>query len=71
MCASNYDVGSETWKPTKPMENKLRSAQRGMDRSMSGISLRDKKRASWIRENTKVKYMLITNRNKSGDGQVM
>ena len=26
--------GSETWKPTKPMENKLRSAQRRMEMSM-------------------------------------
>ena len=27
---------------------------------MLGISLRDKKRASWIRENTKVKDILVT-----------
>ena len=41
------------------MENKLRRTQRGMKRSMLGISLRDKKRASWIRENTKFKDLLV------------
>ena len=34
--------GSETWKPTKTMENKLRSAQRGLERSILGISLKDR-----------------------------
>ena len=33
--------GSETWKPTKPIENKLMIAQRGTERLMLGISLRD------------------------------
>ena len=51
--------GSETWKPTKTIENKLGSAQRGMERSMLGISLRDRKRASWVREKTKVKNILV------------
>ena len=32
-----------------------------MERSMLGISLRDKKRSSWIRENTKVKDILLAN----------
>ena len=51
--------GSETWKPTKPMENKLRTAQKGMEKSMLGISLRDRKRASWVREKTKVNDILV------------
>ena len=51
--------GSETWKPTKLMENKHRITQKGMKRSMLGISLRGKKRASWIRENIKVKDLLV------------
>ena len=51
--------GSETRNPTKPMENKLRSAPRGMERLVLRISLRDKKRSSWIRENTKVKDILV------------
>ena len=51
--------GSETWKPTKTMEIKLRSAERGMERSVLRISLRDRKRASWVREKTKVNDMLL------------
>ena len=56
--------GSETWKPTKPTENKLRSAQRGMERSMLLISPRDKKRASWIRENTQINDILVVIREQ-------
>ena len=41
------------------MENKLGSAQRGMERLMLGISLRDRKRTSLIREKTKVKDILL------------
>ena len=41
------------------MENKIRSAQRGLERSILGMSLRGMKRASWIRENTKVKDILV------------
>ena len=59
--------GSETRKPTKPMENKLRSAQRGMGRSMLGISIRDRKRASWIREKTKVKDIFVAVKEQSED----
>ena len=51
--------GSETWKPTKTMKNKLRRAQKGTERSVLGISLRDRKRASWVREKTKVKDILV------------
>ena len=50
--------GCETWKLTKAMEMKLRSAQRAMERSMLGITLKDRKRASWIREQTGVKDIL-------------
>ena len=42
-----------------------------MERLMLGISLRDKKRASWIRENTKVKDIFVAIKEKNGDGQVM
>ncbi len=31
---------------------------------MLGITLRDNKRASWIREQTKVEYILMTIKNK-------
>ncbi len=56
--------GSETWRLTKELERKLRSAQRGMERRMLGITLRDRKRASWIREHTKVEDILVTIKNK-------
>ncbi len=56
--------GSETWCLTKELERKLRSAHRGMERRMLGITWRDKKRASWIREQTKVEDFLMTNKNK-------
>ncbi len=46
--------GSETWGLTKDLERKLRSAQRAMERRMMGITWRHRKRASWIREQTKV-----------------
>lgn len=38
--------GSETWTITKLMERNLVSAQRGMERFMLGVSLKDRKRAS-------------------------
>ncbi|XP_069989510.1 uncharacterized protein [Penaeus vannamei] len=42
----------------KLLERKLKSAQRGMERSMVGINLRDRKRATWIREQTKVEDII-------------
>jgi len=45
--------GCETWKLTKQTENLLRIAQRAMKRAMLGITLRDRKRSTWIREKTK------------------
>jgi len=50
--------GCETWKLNKSTENKLRRAQRAMERLMIGVSLRDKKRCTWIREQTKVKDII-------------
>ena len=46
--------GAETLTLTKASENKLRVAQRAMERSMLGISLRDKTTNQWIRQQTKV-----------------
>ena len=65
--------GSETWSITKNLERKLRSAQRGMERIMLGITWRDRKRASWIREQTKVEDILTTikKRKWSWAGHVM
>ena len=47
--------GSETWCLTQRLERKLRTAQRSMERIMLGITLRDKKRATWIREKQKLR----------------
>ena len=44
---------SETWTLTAKMENKLAAAQRNMERSMLGITMRDRKTNEWIREKTK------------------
>ncbi len=56
--------GSETWHLTKELERKLRNAQRGMERRVLGRTWRDKKRASWIMEQTKVEDILMTVKNK-------
>ena len=50
--------GCETWKLTKALENKLRVAQRSMERAMLGITLRERKRTTWIREQTKVRDII-------------
>ena len=46
------------------MERKLISTQRAMERIMMGISLRDRKRATWIREQTKVEDIMSTIKKK-------
>ena len=50
--------GCETWKLTKSSENKLRIAQRAMERAMLGVTLRDRKRSTWIRGKTRVKDII-------------
>ena len=51
---------SETWTLTAKMENKLAAAQRNIERSMLGITMRDRKTNEWIREQTKVQDILKT-----------
>lgn len=46
--------GAETWTTTKYLEQKLRTAQRAMERKMLHITLRDKIKNSEIRDKTKV-----------------
>ncbi|KAI8494201.1 hypothetical protein Bbelb_279610 [Branchiostoma belcheri] len=46
--------GSETWALTSTQMEMLRVAQRKMERIMLGITLRDRKRNSWIRLQTGV-----------------
>ncbi len=65
--------GSETWHLTKEQERKLRSAQRGMERKLLGITRRERKRATWMREETKVEDIFMTIRKKkwSRAGHIM
>ena len=46
--------GAETLTLTRASENKLRVTQRAIERSMLGITLRDKMTNQWIRQQTKV-----------------
>jgi len=46
--------GAETLTITKASANKLRVAQRAMERAMLGVSLRDRMTNEWIRQQTKV-----------------
>ena len=43
--------GCETWKLTKQTKSLFRIAQRAMEKAMLGITLRDRERSTWIREN--------------------
>ena len=46
--------GSETWAVTKKMEQKLKTAQHSMERTMIGITKHDRKTLQWIRNQTRV-----------------
>lgn len=50
--------GSETWIPTVRIVNKSAVTQRNMERIMMGITLKDKNRNTWIREQTTVNYIM-------------
>ena len=52
--------GSETWALSKSMETMLAVAQRKMERIMIGITLRDRRRNTWIRQQTKVTDVIAT-----------
>lgn len=57
--------GTETMTLTQKSAEKFRVAQRGMERAMLGITLRDRKTNEWIRDKTKVKdVMAIIARKK-------
>ena len=58
--------GSETWSFMKALERKLWNVLRGIERIMLGITSRDKKRASWIKEQTKVEDILTAIKRKKG-----
>ena len=46
--------GSETWTLTKSELQKLQTTQRNMERCMLGITRKDRKHNTWIREKTGV-----------------
>ena len=56
--------GSETWTTILGTERKLTSTQRAMERLMLGVRLRDKKKASEIREQTKVEDIIKSIKKK-------
>ena len=46
--------GAQTWTITPAVIEKLQVAQRAMERALLGITLRDRRRNSWIRDKTKM-----------------
>lgn len=50
---------SETWSTTQRQNQKLRVMQRKMERRMVGVTLRDRRRNDWLREQTKVKDIVV------------
>ena len=52
--------GCEVWKTTKKQRNKLQVTQRAMERAMLKITRRDRKKNSWLRQQTKVADVLET-----------
>ena len=52
--------GSETWNLTKKQTMKLRTTQRSHEKKMLGITWKHKKTAKWIREQTKLQYIVKT-----------
>ena len=64
----------KTWAMSRlntAMEKKLAADQRNNERSMLNITLRDKKRNSWIRQKTKVRDILITLEKQYGNRPAM
>ncbi len=59
--------GSETWHLTKEEERK----QRGMEMKMLDITWRDRRRATWIRKQTKVENILITIKKRNTLGRAI
>ena len=63
-CNLHIIDGSETYNLTKALEQKLQRAQKDIERIMIGLTWRDRKRASWIMEQTKVEDILTTIKRK-------
>ena len=65
--------GAETWSLTKAVEKKIQATQRKMERIMLGITWEDRKKNTWVREQTKLEDILtiIKRRKWSWAGHVM
>lgn len=59
--------GAETWRLTKQLATKLRSAQRAMERRMIGATLRDRKQNICIREQIRVEAITVKIKKKEMD----
>ena len=46
--------GCQTWAITKRMQERLRTTQRSMERSMIGVTKRDHKTNKWVRQTSRV-----------------
>lgn len=60
---------SEIWPLTKSLERKLRCAQRGMEGSVLGITIMNKKNWKWIREQIKVDSKTKAVKTEMGKGR--
>ncbi len=56
--------GAYTWRLIKDLEGNLRSVRRRMKWKILGITRRNRKWASWIREQTKLQGILVTMKKK-------
>lgn len=54
-----FTYGMETATLTQKSAEKLRVAQRAMERAMLGISLREQKRNEWIRKKTRIRDVVV------------
>lgn len=59
-----FTSGAETWWFTRSVQLKLRTNQRAMERKMVAVTLRDKKRAERIIEQTRVKDIFVEIKKK-------
>ena len=55
--------GCETWTSTKKINQRLAVTQRAMERSMLGITRRDRQSNKWIRGQTKITDVVEKNKN--------
>ena len=54
--------GSETWSLNNAMEEMIAVTQRKMEHIMLGISLRDQKRYTWMRQHTETEDIVTASR---------